>query len=78
MLDGDYMIPVCRDEISPRLAGADLALRLHVEIKFRSDKVGQFSPWHLFRFVCNFFEFFFVTMSVYEIENPYISIDLTF
>ena len=26
------MIPVCRDEISPRPAETDLTLRLHVEI----------------------------------------------
>ena len=71
---GDYIIPVCQDEISPRPAGTDLTLRLHVEIKFRR-KAGQFSTWHLFRFACNFFEFFFVNMSVYEIENPQISID---
>ena len=64
------MIPVCRDEISPRPAGTDLTLQLHVEIKFRPGKAGQFSTWYLFRFVCNFFEFFFVNMSVYEIENP--------
>ena len=64
------MIPVCWDEISPRPAGTDLTLRLHVEIKFRPGKAGQFSTWHLFRFVSNFFEFFFVNISVYEIENP--------
>ena len=65
------MIPVCQDEISPRPAGTDLTLRwLHVEIKFRPGKAGQFSTWHLLRFVCNFFEFFFLNMSVYEIENP--------
>ena len=64
------MIPVYWDEISPRPDGADVTLRLHVEIKFRPGKAGQFSAWHLFRFVCNFFEFFFVNMSVYEIENP--------
>ena len=73
-LGGDYMIPVCRDEISPRPAGTDLTLRLdltiHVEIKFRPGKARQFSTWHLFRFACNFFEFFFVNMSVYKIENP--------
>ena len=51
------MSPVCRDEISPRPAGTDLTLRLHVEIKFRPGKAGQLSTWHLFRFVCNFFEF---------------------
>ena len=68
-LGGDYMIPVCRDEISLRPAGIDLTLQLHVEIKFCPSKAGQFSICHLFRFVCNFFEFFFVIMSVYEIEN---------
>ena len=69
-LRGDYMIPVCLDEISPRPAGTDLTLRLHLEIKFRPGKAGQFSTWHLLRFACNFFEFFFVNMSVCEIENP--------
>ena len=64
------MIPVCRDEISPRPAGTELTLRLPVEIKFRPGKAGQLSTRHLFRFVCHFFEFFFVNMSVYEIENP--------
>ena len=72
------MISVCRDEISPRPAGADLMLRLRVEVIFRPDKVGQFSTWYLFRFVYNFFEFFFVTMSVYETENPWISINFNF
>ena len=38
------MIPVYRDEISPRPAGTDLTLRLHVEIKFRPGKAGQFPP----------------------------------
>ena len=33
---------------------------------------GTFSTWHLFRFACNFFEFLFAILSVYEIENPYI------
>ena len=54
-----------RDEISARLAGTDLALRLHEAIKFRPGKAGQFYTCHLFRFVCNFFEFFFAAMSVY-------------
>ena len=31
---------------------------------------GQFSAWSLFKFVCNFFKFFFVTILVYELENP--------
>ena len=42
-LGGDYMIPVCRDEISPRPAATDLTLRLHGEIKFRPGKARQFS-----------------------------------
>ena len=63
------MIPVCRDEISPRPAGTDLTLQLHVEIKFRPSKARQFSTWHLLIFECNVFEFFFVTMSVYELKT---------
>ena len=47
------MIPVCRDEILPHSIGIDLILRLHVEIQFRPGTAGQFSTWHLFRFVCN-------------------------
>ena len=42
-LGGDYMIPVCRDEISPRPAGTNLTLRLYVKIKFRPGNAGQFS-----------------------------------
>ena len=53
------MILVCQDEISTLPAGTDFALRLPVEIEFRPGKVGQFSTWHLFRFVCIFFEFLF-------------------
>ena len=64
------MISVCLNETSSRPAGTDLTLRLRVEIKFRPGKAGEFSTWHLFRIVCNFFEFFFVTMSVDKIENP--------
>ena len=64
------MIPVCRDEILTRQTGTDFTLRLHVEIKFCPGKAGQFSTWQLFRVACIFFEFFFVSMSVYEIENP--------
>ena len=55
---GDYMIPTCRDEISARPAETDLALRLHVEMKFRLGKVGEFSTWHLITFACIFFGFF--------------------
>ena len=57
-LGGDYMIPVCWDEISTRPAGAYFTLRLHVEIKFHHGKAGQFSPCYLFRFTGTFFEFF--------------------
>ena len=42
-LGGDYMIPVCRDEISTRPAGTDFTLRLHGKTKFHPDKAGQFS-----------------------------------
>ena len=63
------MIPVFRDEISTCPAGTDFTLRLHVEMKFCPGKAGQFFTWHLFRFVCIFFEFFFVRMSVYKVEN---------
>ena len=66
IFDFKVVIARSRNEISPRPAVTDLTLRLHVEIKFRSGKAGQFSTWHLFRFVCNFFEFFFITMSIYE------------
>ena len=55
---GNYMIPVCRDEISTRLAGAYFTLRLHVEIKFHHGKAGQFFTCYLFRFAGTFFEFF--------------------
>ena len=58
-------------KFQPRPGGSDLTLRLHVEIKFRPGKAGQFSTRHLFTFVCNFFEFFFENMSAYEIENPF-------
>ena len=39
---------------------------------------GNFPGTYLFKFVCIFFEFFFVSTSVYEIENPLISTDLNF
>ena len=70
ILGGDYMIPVCQNEISTRPAGTDFILQLHAEIKFRPGKAGQFSTWYLFRFACIFCEFFIVSISVYEIENP--------
>ena len=56
------MIPACRGEISPHPAETDFTLRLHVEIKFRPGKAGQFSTWYLIRFACTFFGFFFVSM----------------
>ena len=43
-LGGDYMIPVCRDEISARLAGTDFTLQLHGETKFHPDKAVRFPP----------------------------------
>ena len=43
-LGGDYMIPVCRDEISPRSARTDLTLRLHVEINFVTARRDSFPP----------------------------------
>ena len=68
-LGGDHMIPASRDEISTRPAEIDFTLRLHVEIKFRHGKVGQFSTWCLIRFACVFFGFFFVSMSFYKTED---------
>ena len=47
ILGGDYMIPTCRDEISTRPAETDFTTRLHVEIKFRPGKTGQFSTCYL-------------------------------
>ena len=52
------MIPVCRDEISTRPAGAYFTLRLHVEIKFHHGKAGQFSTCYLLKFADTFFELF--------------------
>ena len=72
------MIPACRDEISTRPVETDFTLRLHVEIKFRPGKVGQFSTWYLIRFACIFFGSFFASMSFYKTEDSYISIDLIF
>ena len=69
-LGGDYMIPVCWDEISTCPAEAYFTLRLHVEIKFHHGKAGQFSTCYLIRFTGTFFEIFFVSMSVYDIEKP--------
>ena len=64
------MIPDSRDEMSTRQAERNFTLRLRVEIKFRPDNEGQFSTWYLFRFACILFEFFFASMSFYEMENP--------
>ena len=54
----DPGLPVRRDEISTRSAGAYFTLRLHVEIKFHHGKAGQFSTCYLFRFAGTFLEFF--------------------
>ena len=59
-----------------RPTGTDFILLLHEEIKFRLGKAGQFSTWHLSRFACIFFEFFFVSISVYQIENIYIDLNI--
>ena len=40
---GDYVIAASRNEISTRPAETDFTLRLHVEVKFRGRKTGQFS-----------------------------------
>ena len=66
------MIPACRDENSTCPVEADFTLRLHVEIKFRPGKAGQFSTWYLIRFACIFFEFFFVSMSDCMIHRLYV------
>ena len=63
------MIPACKNEISTRPAEKDFTLRLHVEIKFRPGKAGQFSNWYLIGFACIFFEFLFVSMSFYKTED---------
>ena len=63
------MIPACGDEILTRPAETDFTLRLHVEIKLRPDKTGQFSTWYLVRFACIFGGFFFVSMSFYKTED---------
>ena len=65
------MISACFDEISTRPAETDFTLRLHVEIKFRPGKAGQFSTWYFIRFTCIFFGFFFVSMSFYKTELIY-------
>ena len=52
------MIPAGRDEISIPPAETSFTLGLHVEIKFRPGKAGQFTTWYLIRFTCIFFWFF--------------------
>ena len=46
-LGDDYMIPACQDEISTCPAETDFIPRLHMEIKFRPGKTGQFSSCYL-------------------------------
>ena len=65
------MIPACRDEILTRPAETDFTLQLHVEIKFRPSKAGQFSNWYLIRFAYIFFGFFFVSMLFYKTEDDF-------
>ena len=72
-LDGDNMIPACRDEISTRQVETDLTLRLHVKIKFRTGKTGQFSAWYFIRFAYIFFKLFFVSMSFYKAEDSWVT-----
>ena len=68
VLGGDYMISAYQDEISTRPAEADVTLWLHVKIKFRPGKAGQFSTWYLISFACIFLEFFFITMSFHKLK----------
>ena len=68
-LGRDYMIPDCQDEISTSPAATDFTIRLHVKIKLCPSKTGQFSTWHLIRFACISFRFFFVSMSFYKTED---------
>ena len=73
MEGGDYMIPACRDEISTRPAKTDFTPRLHVEIKFRPGKTGQFSTCYLIilNIILHAFslDFFFVSISFYKTED---------
>ena len=43
VLGGNYMIPVCRDDISTSPARIDFTVRLHEEVKLHLDKIGRFS-----------------------------------
>ena len=63
------MIPACQDEILTRPAETDFTLRLHVEIKFRPGKAGQFCTWYLIRFACIFLGFLVVSMSFCKTED---------
>ena len=62
------MIPAFRGKILTRPAETDFTQRLHVEIKFRPGKTGQFSTWYLIRFACIFFGFFFASMSFTKLK----------
>ena len=56
------MIPACWNEISTRPAETDFTSRLHVEIKFRPAKAGQFSTCYfiILNIICmHFLQFFF-------------------
>ena len=43
VLGGNYMILVCRDDISTSPARIDFTVRLYEEIKLHLGKMGQFS-----------------------------------
>ena len=69
VLGGNYMIPVCRDDISTSLARIDFTVQLHEEIKFH---LGSFLPdicfdlytFSLQTFVKIFINFFFSQIDV--------------
>ena len=69
LLGRDYMTPDCQDEILTSPTATDFTIQLHVKIKFRPSKTGQFSTWHFIRSACIFFAFFFVNMSFYRTED---------
>ena len=72
-LGGDYIIPACPDDIPTRPAETDFTPRLHVEIKFRPEKTGQFSNCYLIilNIICMHFLwiFFFVSILFYKTED---------
>ena len=55
LLGGNYMILVCRNEISTSPAWINFTVQSQEEIKLNLGKMEQFSAWYLFRFVYIFF-----------------------